>query len=346
MGKRIVSLLLVFVLVAGLLPRVQAEPAQATPVRIEATVSQSLTQGQDSEVQTMEVNGAPQQVEVYDLSALNPQITVYYSDSSAATYQFNDIGNVTGVYPTMNVIWGYADQGGVWTVGGQNNLMNIIWGDLQCTARVTILENPVESVSINIPKSYIIGVDSREMSRHNPDTGAEETWMGYDPFSFDDITVTINYKNASPETLPFHMLYERFGCIPEYQLDSSQESWTAGSYTVNARYLGIDFSFTMTLKDNPVQSFTVETQGSFTLGRTDVFWDQAAQDEIDGYNPSRLVTQVHVTDNNGQITSYGLGDLYNVFGTSMDFITDQGTAAWGIGKHDVTAKFMGKEYTF
>lgn len=347
MGKRIVSLLLAFVLVLSYVPQVRAEGTEVTPVKIEATVTEALIQGQDSVIQKVDVNGVSQDVEVYDFWRLNPQITVHYSDNTTQEYTYSSITGATGIFPDMGVDWGNAAEGGIWTVGGKNNLLTVMWNGLSCQTKVTVEENPVESVSMSIDHPYYVGVDTSHLSKWDTVSDREIEWTGYDPMHFGEEThLTINYKNASSETLLAREVYERFNAAPTFSIGMEQETWTPGQYAVTGRFLGCDFTVTMNLLVNPVQSFIVTTNGTFAEGQKSELWDPETGNTYMGYDPAQLIDQISIVLPHGGTAIYTLDNLSDNFPYPMDFVTDQTTNPWGVGTHDVTAKFMGKEFKF
>lgn len=238
-----------------------------------------------------------------------------------------------------------------WTVGS-GNTVRIGYLGATTDMSVTVLENPVASVSIAGGAAHHMyeGVDGYYSTRYNDSTGEEEEMFYYYLDSLDDVEVEINYKDGTSETA------EIGDRINGYRVTVYSNQYEApfalGENEATVSFMGRTTGLTVIIDENPVDSVElisgtqiklIEGYGGYSSSRYNP--DTGQQEQYYYYDLNRLNdVKVRINFKDGTHADAELGD--NVNGYSVYASSSQYNTPFTIGNNNTfEVTYMGKSVT-
>lgn len=248
--------------------------------------------------------------EVYlDTRQAGLEITVTYADGTAKTYTYEAFANEfnqVGVSPVEGS-----------TVGTKTT--HLWFGNDTIDFKVEVKENPVKSVTIAPSKSL---TENKEKLYDIKETVPVYT------VTYTDGTTETFYGNAQ--------LIEKFDIYPSW---SDPEEFVVGENTVDVTVFGhtVKYTFEIVKAVNPLTKITAKAVAPLYMS-DDPYYDY--------YEYASLV-EVTLTYADGSTETVMANELRSAEGTTQIYFFDnQQSVQWGVGKHQVTAYYMGFETEF
>ena len=247
---------------------------------------------------------------------------IYYDDEFYSLY-------ITGGNQSYDNQWGV----------GKHTVEAEIMG-FKTSFVVEIIETPVESIVFK--EQSLIEKTSGYYNDENP----EEEWYQYSyAVDFD-----VHLKDGSVIETDYTEYVEYEGKNYYLSYDDGQDydnQWGVGKHTVEAEILGFKTSFEVEILESPVKSIVCEDVQVIELvdgNYTEDYWDTGEEYFKYRYTPKYTITfkdgTVIESDSNGDIEYQ---DTWYEPRCKDDQSADN---QWDLGKHTVTADFMGYEFSF
>lgn len=238
-----------------------------------------------------------------------PEITLTYTDGTTKTYAYEELANE-------------FNQVGLSSVDGTSTgtkTATLWFADKEYSFQVQVKENPVKTVTVAPSKSL---------------TESKDGWYEIK----DTVPVyTVAYTDGTTDTLYGNdQLTEKFGLYPSW---TEPEKFVVGKNTVDVTVFGhtAKYTFEIVKAANPLTKITAKAVAPLYMS-SDPYYGS--------YDYTALV-EVTLTYADGSTKTVMANDLRNAQGAlQIYFIDDQYSVQWGVGKHAVTAEYMGLEAEF
>lgn len=202
-----------------------------------------LTEGLDSYAATDDKTG-----KLYNRYDLCPKYTLHYSDGSTDEREYDPDNNDGIIYFETN-----QSIDNEWTPGEYK--VKAYYGELETEFNVKINPSPVESVEFE-PVSLVEGLDLSKKYIYDDDDNVIDSYYSYDY----NLEYKVKFKNDS-FTLgrDDDEFYYQGGYYKLSYNDgqSKDNQWKAGDHKIDAIVLGFKTSFTVSIKENPIEKVTV-----------------------------------------------------------------------------------------
>ncbi|MBE6835982.1 MAG: hypothetical protein E7515_07020 [Ruminococcaceae bacterium] len=271
---------------------------------------------------------------------IDPVITITLNDGRQIT------GNRDYIYDEFGFdvrIDSNQSQESPWDIGEYEATVSVLGKSASVT--VTIVESSVLSISID-DMEYTEGVCGNVTSYYDENDVYHEILNYQEP---DHIVIT--YKDGSViEGYSTYDIYEQTGTWVNLVCDNTFETpWSVGVHTVTAQFGGVECTYTVTINESPVESFSIEdiTVEEFTNGN----WSSVYNEDSEliasyfNYSLNEATATVHLKD--GTVLTGTTNEIEQQLGPSFSFSYSQDFEhPWGVGSHEVTARFSGLTATF
>ncbi|MEE3429173.1 MAG: hypothetical protein VZQ55_09450, partial [Ruminococcus sp.] len=202
-----------------------------------------LTEGLDSYAATDDKTG-----KLYNRYDLCPKYTLHYSDGSTDEREYDPDNNDGIIYFETN-----QSIDNEWTPGEYK--VKAYYGELETEFNVKINPSPVESVEFG-PVSLFEGLDLSKKYIYDDDDNVIDSYYSYDynlgyEVKFKNDSFTVGRDDAK--------FYYKGGYYKLSYNDgqSKDNQWKAGDHKIDAIVLGFKTSFTVSIKENPIEKVTV-----------------------------------------------------------------------------------------
>lgn len=200
---------------------------------ISVRATKNLIKGVDNTAQGWEGDKV---YKYYDLYSARPEVTVKLkNEDKPRVYAYDEIYKLKEEFDTyfnMTDDQSYSNQ---WGLGKHTVKGRFMYRE--CEFEVNVVLSPVKSVTV---------VPNGELYLDNAVNGI---------YYLDllDCTITVNYNDGSAEEYNSYDVYEKTGYRLELDMeDQKKYPWTEpGTYTMKAKFMGVDTSFEVKLAENP-----------------------------------------------------------------------------------------------
>lgn len=203
-----------------------------------------LTEGLDSYAATDDKTG-----KLYNRYDLCPKYTLHYSDGSTDEREYDPDNNDGIIYFETN-----QSIDNEWTPGEYK--VKAYYGELETEFNVKINPSPVESVEFE-PVSLVEGLDLSKKYIYDDDDNVIDSYYSY----YYNLEYKVKLKNGSftvcydDDKIYYKGRYRRLLSYDDGQ--SKDNQWKAGDHKIDAIVLGFKTSFTVSIKENPIEKVTV-----------------------------------------------------------------------------------------
>ena len=251
-------------------------------------------------------------VDVYDPISELPDFTVYYTDGTSVQHAWNDGWTLFG---NMVPIDNLADTNG-WTVGEYSYRVEM--GHYEVAIPVTVMEDPVESVEV-LPLELKF---SQHMDSYFPEGPGIQ-------FRFQSrVQIKITMKDGTVYTTDYNEMSAAGYMLSFSDPQSYNNQWQAGqTYTVDGQILGRHVQLPVTIIDDGVKSFTVESVKPLYAGISNKFVHLDASDPI---------ITVEYNDGTKETRSYAEYWWYNGFHLAPKEFTEEELP---VGEHTLVLSY-------
>ncbi len=264
------------------------------------------------------------------------------------------IGGTSAEYVYDDWDWGFYNEDGEeleynyntdqyehpWTADGEYNYIYINCEGKTCEIPVTILPNPVESISFEPVKEYTL-IEGVSDGYYETDEASGEKWYYYDMPGFNEgDRLTVNYTDGTTSVFTYgyddyedeNGFFNEDGEEINVGMGSHQHEnhWSAGGKHnyFNVIYASKESRIAVSVKENPVTDIKFTPAGDyvFTEGISDGYyeydWDDDEEYRYYFFSTPRFRTgdKITVTRANGKTTDYFYNTEDN--GYSSDMFTD------------------------
>lgn len=322
-----------------------AAEGEPTITAVELTATKSLMENYNCHVEC-DISQNDEPFNYYDLNDTEPNIKLTFSDGSTKEFKFYD--EDCGYFDYFSdPIW--CEQG-----AGDKELKPGTYTKTVCmtcsynanlgldeyietTYTFTIVENPVESISVVANNSLREGIDGY----YNEETGETEQEF-YVYYSDAKIEIVVNYKDGTSKNYSYRGSENEIFETTGYDINFYPSVLNIGSNTVTAQYLGAETTFNVNLVENPYKSISLEAT-------EDLIYNFGGMQE-DGYyeydleDTAPIVKVIYNNDNYDTFTYEQCGER---FGSSPRFKYDQSASNQFVkGENTQTVTFLGHECEF
>jgi hypothetical protein len=202
-----------------------------------------LTEGLDSYAATDDKTG-----KLYNRYDLCPKYTLHYSDGSTDEREYDPDNNDGIIYFETN-----QSIDNEWTPGEYK--VKAYYGELETEFNVKINPSPVESVEFE-PVSLVEGLDLSKKYIYDDDDNVIDSYYSYDY----NLEYEVKLKNDSFTVGRYGDKFYYQGGYYKLSYNDGQSKdnqWKAGDHKIDAIVLGFKTSFTVSIKENPIEKVTV-----------------------------------------------------------------------------------------
>ena len=312
----------------------------------------------------------------------NINYTVTFSESGAEKYGMSsfigkrwEVYNLLGEWPNWRDSQQDSQYAAPWQVGETHEVELQFMGKTWQTVQVTILPNPVESLSASLPNLVKLaeGIDGYEGAYWDDETQSEGRYFRYnvDPRGAVQYTLTLSKSGAERYndgkrtfTGTLNEIVRLLGVGPEWSDDQSPENqWQVGqTHEVELQFMGKTWqTVQVATVSGPIESITADVSGTVELtegisGNEDWYWDEKAQTEVTFFRydvDPRDSVQYTVTFSEYGAERYGIPsfigtrrEVSQLLGVRPEWQSDQSWEnQWQAGEtHEVKLQFMGKTW--
>lgn len=172
----------------------------------------------------------------YDLYSARPEVTVKLkNEDNPRVYAYDEVYKLNKEFDFDFYMTDDQSYDNQWELGKHTVKGKFMYRE--CEFEVEVVQSPVKSVTV---------VPNGELYLDNAVNGI---------YYLDllDCTITVNYKDGSAEEYNSYDVYEKTGYWLELDTEDQKKSpWTKpGTYTMKAKFMGVDTSFEVKLAENP-----------------------------------------------------------------------------------------------
>ena len=277
----------------------------------------------------------------YDLCLNSKNLIVHFKNGENISWDSIDMIDKFGKYYS----WSYDDTNqsyeNQWIAGNTYNTTVTFMGKT-AEFNVEILENPIESITVNSEKKCIEEIDGSFTTDYEG-----RTWFKY--YSNNMSNITVNFKDG--RSVPYYSINtnELFGRYLQCRTEDNQSydnQWGLGTHKVKAEFMGRTAEYAVEVVENPVESISVKpTASAKCVENVDGAWNYYENNKWFEYRYciSHESIIVNFKDKrsiplNSIDTNTEFGEYYGLsYGDNQSYDNQ-----WGLGTHKVTVEFMGR----
>ncbi len=271
-----------------------------------------------------------------------PYITINYKDGTSISGTQQEIGEMTGIWPSC-----YSEEGqnyqNQWGVGDHTCIID--FNGARSTYTVTVQECPIEKVTVEpvLRTEQFDAIHNSEYWDEETETTIQASWISYE---YGAEAITLHYKDGTTFTGDPSEIEERLGIWPSCNSDQSYHNqWGVGDHTATLTLGGFEVEYPVTIQACPIDRFEVAPIS--LIEGMDGNMEEGYWDENNNFIEQRWFyyyvdpTEITVYFKDGRPAFTGTrSDIENQLGFWPEILTDQSYHnQWGVGDHTATLSF-------
>lgn len=286
-------------------------------------------------VESMNITQYPYNTTVYegfefetaDLSGLEIEFTM--SDGETVFWTYEEDGMVGDYYVDAHF---EGDEEG-------NYSAIIICGGVTESIKYTVLENPVESISVE---------SGSQITLYKDVDGYLDEELGWFIYTYEvpqDVNIEISYKDGTSEVANFYDVVN--GMEFRYNDSQYESAWQLGENEVVIEYFGATTSISATVVENPIKNIVVSTNPSAEYAIGDENYGYYS-DDIYFLSPddlSGIELTVEYKDGTTEVLNDEDIDMDNMIINGRDYVVPH-VPVYEVGTQTAYLIYMGFEVTF
>ena len=345
MKKYLAIILAIWTFAAAFPPIVGSAADEPVPVEISARAEKELIENFDL-VPGSDGNG--NEYYDYNINDANPMITVKYSNGAETEKSLADWQSEGVMFYYSSV---FAEGENLWKAGSHKYLLTYLEYSLTCYMDVTVVKNPVDSIS-----AVITGKNSFYENTHgyiNKDENGEEYYYYSADWIMREIfmpTLTVNYNDGRGSVTVKYGDWDSFQEQTGYHIEISDSQytkhWTAGENTLTLSCLGIECELPFTIKEFPIKSISAAATATIAEGDTytrHITYEDGSEISYEYYEPELTHPTITLTLADNTTEVYEWENYYKIsekYGLHLYFESEQSAdVKWEAGVHTATVCF-------
>lgn len=345
MKKYLAIILAILTFAAAFPPIVGSAADEPVPVEISARAEKELIENFDL---MLNRDGNGNEYYDYDINYANPMITVKYSNGTETEKSLSDWWNEGAEIYQLPI---FAEGENLWKAGSHKYLLTYLPGNLTCYMDVTVVKNPVDSIS-----AVITGKNSFYENTHgyiNKDENGEEYYYYSADWIMREIfmpTLTVNYNDGRGSVTVKYGDWDSFQEQTGYHIEISDSQytkhWTLGENTLTLSCLGIECELPFTIKEFPIKSISAAATATIAEGDTytrHITYEDGSEISYEYYEPELTHPTITLTLADNTTEVYEWENYYKIsekYGLHLYFESEQSAdVKWEAGVHTATVCF-------
>ena len=345
MKKYLAIILAILTFAAAFPPIVGSAAEEPVPVEISARAEKELIENFDL-VPGSDGNG--NEYYNYNINDANPMITVKYSNGTETEKSLADWQSEGVMFYYSSV---FAEGENLWKAGSHKYLLTYLEYSLTCYMDVTVVKNPVDSIS-----AVITGKNSFYENTHgyiNKDENGEEYYYYSADWIMREIfmpTLTVNYNDGRGSVTVKYGDWDSFQEQTGYHIEISDSQytkhWTLGENTLTLSCLGIECELPFTIKEFPIKSISAAATATIAEGDTytrHITYEDGSEISYEYYEPELTHPTITLTLADNTTEVYEWENYYKIsekYGLHLYFESEQSAdVKWEAGVHTATVCF-------
>lgn len=345
MKKYLAIILAILTFAAAFPPIVGSAADEPVPVEISARAEKELIENFDL---VLGSDGNGNEYYDYDINYANPMITVKYSNGTETEKSLSDWRNEGAEIYQLPI---FAEGENLWKAGSHKYLLTYLPVNLTCYMDVTVVKNPVDSIS-----AVITGKNSFYENTHgyiNKDENGEEYYYYSADWIMREIfmpTLTVNYNDGRGSVTVKYGDWDSFQEQTGYHIEISDSQytkhWTLGENTLTLSCLGIECELPFTIKEFPIKSISAAATATIAEGDTytrHITYEDGSEISYEYYEPELTHPTITLTLADNTTEVYEWENYYEIsekYGLHPYFESEQSAdVKWEAGVHTATVCF-------
>ena len=345
MKKYLAIILAILTFAAAFPPIVGSAADEPVPVEISARAEKELIENFDL---MLNRDGNGNEYYDYDMNYANPMITVKYSNGTETEKSLSDWRNEGAEIYQLPI---FAEGENLWKAGSHKYLLTYLPVNLTCYMDVTVVKNPVDSIS-----AVITGKNSFYENTHgyiNKDENGEEYYYYSADWIMREIfmpTLTVNYNDGRGSVTVKYGDWDSFQEQTGYHIEISDSQytkhWTLGENTLTLSCLGIECELPFTIKEFPIKSISAAATATIAEGDTytrHITYEDGSEISYEYYEPELTHPTITLTLADNTTEVYEWENYYKIsekYGLHLYFESEQSAdVKWEAGVHTATVCF-------
>lgn len=345
MKKYLAIILAILTFAATFPPIVGSAAEEPVPVEISARAEKELIENFDL---MLNRDGNGNEYYDYNINDANPMITVKYSNGTETEKSLADWQSEGVIFYYSPV---FAEGENLWKAGSHKYLLTYLEYSLTCYMDVTVVKNPVDSIS-----AVITGKNSFYENTHgyiNKDENGEEYYYYSADWIMREIfmpTLTVNYNDGRGSVTVKYGDWDSFQEQTGYHIEISDSQytkhWTLGENTLTLSCLGIECELPFTIKEFPIKSISAAATATIAEGDTytrHITYEDGSEISYEYYEPELTHPTITLTLADNTTEVYEWENYYEIsekYGLHLYFESEQSAdVKWEAGVHTATVCF-------
>lgn len=345
MKKYLAIILAILTFAAAFPPIVGSAADEPVPVEISARAEKELIENFDL---MLNRDGNGNEYYDYDINYANPMITVKYSNGTETEKSLSDWQSEGVMFYYSSI---FAEGENLWKAGSHKYLLTYLPVNLTCYMDVTVVKNPVDSIS-----AVITGKNSFYENTHgyiNKDENGEEYYYYSADWIMREIfmpTLTVNYNDGRGSVTVKYGDWDSFQEQTGYHIEISDlqytKHWTLGENTLTLSCLGIECELPFTIKEFPIKSISAAATATIAEGDTytrHITYEDGSEISYEYYEPELTHPTITLTLADNTTEVYEWENYYEIsekYGLHPYFESEQSAdVKWEAGVHTATVCF-------
>lgn len=345
MKKYLAIILAILTFAAAFPPIVGSAADEPVPVEISARAEKELIENFDL-VPGSDGNG--NEYYDYNINDANPMITVKYSNGTETEKSLADWQSEGVMFYYSSV---FAEGENLWKAGSHKYLLTYLEYSLTCYMDVTIVKNPVDSISAVITEENSFYENTHGYI--NKDENGEEYYYYSADWIMREIfmpTLTVNYNDGRGSVTVKYGDWDSFQEQTGYHIEISDSQytkhWTLGENTLTLSCLGIECELPFTIKEFPIKSISAAATATIAEGDTytrHITYEDGSEISYEYYEPELTHPTITLTLADNTTEVYEWENYYEIsekYGLHPYFESEQSAdVKWEAGVHTATVCF-------
>lgn len=344
--KKYLAIILAILTFAAAFPPIVGSAAEGpVPLEISARAEKELIENFDL-VPGSDGNG--NEYYDYNINDANPMITVKYSNGAETEKSLADWQSEGVMFYYSSV---FAEGENLWKAGSHKYLLTYLEYSLTCYMDVTVVKNPVDSISAVITEENSFYENTHGYI--NKDENGEEYYYYSADWIMREIfmpTLTVNYNDGRGSVTVKYGDWDSFQEQTGYHIEISDSQytkhWTLGENTLTLSYLGIECELPFTIKEFPIKSISAAATATIAEGDTytrHITHEDGSEISYEYYEPELTHPTITLTlaDNTTEVYEWeNYYNIYEKYGLHLYFESEQSAdVKWEAGVHTATVCF-------
>ena len=345
MKKYLAIILAILTFAAAFPPIVGSAAEEPVPVEISARAEKELIENFDL-VPGSDGNG--NEYYNYNINDANPMITVKYSNGTETEKSLADWQSEGVIFYYSPV---FAEGENLWKAGSHKYLLTYLEYSLTCYMDVTVVKNPVDSISAVITEENSFYENTHGYI--NKDENGEEYYYYSADWIMREIfmpTLTVNYNDGRGSVTVKYGDWDSFQEQTGYHIEISDSQytkhWTLGENTLTLSCLGIECELPFTIKEFPIKSISAAATATIAEGDTytrHITYEDGSEISYEYYEPELTHPTITLTLADNTTEVYEWENYYEIsekYGLHPYFESEQSAdVKWEAGVHTATVCF-------